>query len=146
MSKPSKSPRRGPTHPIKQRQDELRKRHFFVSLPLQCRLLILEDSCAEWGWPDTLGTIQGAKPWEHMSCVTFLMSCFSCLFFFEKEVKLVVGGLLSSWLTLSSLFMISSRITLIQIIQFWSFHTMLHRPCYSQQPLKPPRTGWEEVK
>ena len=45
--------------PIKQRRDELRKNHFFVSLPLQCRLLILVDSCAEWGWPDTLGTIQG---------------------------------------------------------------------------------------
>ena len=46
-------------HPIKQRQDELRKRNFSVSLPLRCRLLILVDSCAEWGWPDTLGTIQG---------------------------------------------------------------------------------------
>ena len=46
-------------HPIKQRRDELRKNKFFVSLPLQCRLLILVDSCAEWGWPDTLGTIQG---------------------------------------------------------------------------------------
>jgi hypothetical protein len=46
-------------HPIKQRQDELRKRNFFVSLPLWCRLLILVDSCAEWGWPYTLGIIQG---------------------------------------------------------------------------------------
>ena len=46
-------------HPIKQRRDDLRKRNFFVFLSLQCRLLILEDSCAEWGWPDTLGTIQG---------------------------------------------------------------------------------------
>ena len=49
-------------HPIKQRRDELRKRNFFVSLPLRCRLLILVDSCAEWGWPDTLGTIQGVGP------------------------------------------------------------------------------------
>ena len=47
-------------HPIKQRRDELRKINFFVSLPLRCRLLILEDSCAEWGWPDILRTIQGA--------------------------------------------------------------------------------------
>ena len=47
-------------HPIKQRRDELRKRYFFVSLPLCWRLLILVDSCAEWGWPDTLQTIQGA--------------------------------------------------------------------------------------
>ena len=47
--------------PIKQRRDELRKRNFFVSLPLWCRPLILEDSCAEWGWPDTLGTIQGER-------------------------------------------------------------------------------------
>ena len=47
-------------HPIKQRRDELRKNNFFVSLPLRCRLLISVDSCAEWGWPDTLGTIQGA--------------------------------------------------------------------------------------
>ena len=46
-------------NPIKQRRDELRKRNFFVSLPLQRRLLILVDSCAEWGWPDTLGNIQG---------------------------------------------------------------------------------------
>ena len=37
----------------------MRKRNFFVSLPLRCRLLILVDSCAEWGWPDTLETIQG---------------------------------------------------------------------------------------
>ena len=46
-------------HPIKQRRDELRERNFFVSLPLWWRLLILVDSCAEWGWPDTLGIIQG---------------------------------------------------------------------------------------
>ena len=52
-------------HPIKQRQNELRKNHFFVSLPLQCRLLILVDSCAEWGWPDTLGTIQGEELRRH---------------------------------------------------------------------------------
>ena len=45
---------------LKQRRNELRKRTFFVSLPLRCRLLILVDSYAEWGWPDTLGTIQGA--------------------------------------------------------------------------------------
>jgi len=37
----------------------MRKRNFFVSLPLRCRLLILVDSCAEWGWPYTLETIQG---------------------------------------------------------------------------------------
>ena len=37
-------------NPIKQRPDELRKKHFFVSLALWCRLLILVDSCAEWGW------------------------------------------------------------------------------------------------
>ena len=48
-------------HPLKQRRDELRKRNFFVSLPLWCRLLILLDSCAEWGWPDTLGTSQGGR-------------------------------------------------------------------------------------
>ena len=48
-------------HPIKQRRDELRKINFFVSLPLRCRLLISVDSCAEWGWPDTLGTIQGVE-------------------------------------------------------------------------------------
>ena len=47
-------------HPIKQRRDELGEKKFFVSLPLRCRLLITVDSCAEWGWPDTLGTIQGA--------------------------------------------------------------------------------------
>ena len=46
-------------NPIKQRRDDLRKNHFFVYLPFQCRLLILVDSCAEWGWPDTLGSIQG---------------------------------------------------------------------------------------
>ena len=46
-------------HPIKQRRDELRKNYFFVSLPLQCRLLISVGSCADWGWPDILGTIQG---------------------------------------------------------------------------------------
>ena len=44
-------------HPIKQRRDELRKINFFVSLPLWWRLLISVDSCAEWGWPDTLGTL-----------------------------------------------------------------------------------------
>ena len=59
MSRPAKSPERSCPIPIKQRQNELRKRNFFVSLPLRCRLLILVDSCAEWGWPDTLGTIQG---------------------------------------------------------------------------------------
>jgi hypothetical protein len=32
-----------------------------LSLPLWWRLLILVDSCAEWGWPDTLGTIQGER-------------------------------------------------------------------------------------
>ena len=48
-------------HPIKQRRDELRKRYFFVSLPLWWSLLILVDSCAEWGCPDTLGFIQGAS-------------------------------------------------------------------------------------
>ena len=47
------------SHPIKLRRDELRQRNFFVSLPLWCRLHILVDSCAEWGWPDTHGTIQG---------------------------------------------------------------------------------------
>ena len=47
-------------HPIKQRRDELRKTDFFVSLPLRCRLFISVDSCAELGWPDILGTIQGA--------------------------------------------------------------------------------------
>ena len=46
-------------HPIKQR-------NFFVSLPLRCRLLILVDSCAEWGWPDTLGTIQGGQCWTDL--------------------------------------------------------------------------------
>ena len=46
----------GAPHPIKQRRDELRKRNVFVSLPLWWRLLILVDSCAELGWPDTLGT------------------------------------------------------------------------------------------
>ena len=46
-------------HPNKQRQDEMKKRNFFFSLPLRCRLLILVDSCAEWGWPYTLETIQG---------------------------------------------------------------------------------------
>ena len=46
-------------HPIKQRRDELRKWNFFFSLPLRWRLLISVDSCAEWGWPDTLRTIQG---------------------------------------------------------------------------------------
>ena len=51
-------------HPIKQRRDELRKIYFFVSLPLRCRLLISVDSCAKWGWPDTLGTIQGATKVE----------------------------------------------------------------------------------
>ena len=61
-------------HPIKQRRDELRKKHFFVSLPLQCRLLILVDSCAEWGWPDTLGTIQGESSLEH---AWSLLSLFS---------------------------------------------------------------------
>ena len=50
--------REEPPHPIKQRRDELRKRYFFVSLSLWWRLLILVDSCAEWGWPDTLKTIQ----------------------------------------------------------------------------------------
>ena len=39
-------------HPLKQRRDELRKRNFFVSLPLWRRLLISADSSAEWGWPD----------------------------------------------------------------------------------------------
>ena len=48
-------------HPIKQSWDELRKRNFFVSLPLRCRLLILVDFCAEWGWPYTLGIIQGER-------------------------------------------------------------------------------------
>ena len=47
-------------HPFKQRRDELRKRHFFVSLPLWWGLLISVDSCAEWGCPDILWTIQGA--------------------------------------------------------------------------------------
>ena len=47
-------------HPIKQRRDELRKKIFFGSLPLWWRLLISVNSCAEWGWPDILGTIQGA--------------------------------------------------------------------------------------
>ena len=46
-------------HPFKQRRDELRERNFFVSLTLWWRLLISVDSCAEWGWPDTLGSIQG---------------------------------------------------------------------------------------
>ena len=46
-------------HPIKQGRDELRKKKFFVSLPLWWRLLISVDSCAEWGWPYILGTIQG---------------------------------------------------------------------------------------
>ena len=46
-------------HPIKLRRDELRKINFFVYLPLRCRLLISVDSCAEWGWQDILGTMQG---------------------------------------------------------------------------------------
>ena len=55
-------------NPIKQRQDELRKKNFFVSLPLWWRLLISVDSCAEWGWPDTLGTIQGVGKWKCLHC------------------------------------------------------------------------------
>ena len=55
-------PRRTPfckwPHPIKQRRDELRKIYFFVSQPLWWRLLILVDSCSEWGWPDTLPSLQ----------------------------------------------------------------------------------------
>ena len=47
-------------HPIKQRRDEQWKTNFFVSLPLWWSLLILVDSCAEWGWPNTLRIIQGA--------------------------------------------------------------------------------------
>ena len=35
-------------HPLKQRQDELRKGNFFVCMPLRWRLLIYVDSCAEW--------------------------------------------------------------------------------------------------
>ena len=65
-------------HPIKQRRDEQRKNYFFVSLPFQCRLLILVDSCAEWGWPDTLGTVQGViSP----LIISFFLSLFINFFF-----------------------------------------------------------------
>ena len=47
-----------PNH-FKYRQDELIKENFSVYLPLRWMLLISVDSCAEWGWPDTLGTIPG---------------------------------------------------------------------------------------
>ena len=46
--------------PLKQRQDEQVKENLFVSLPYWWRLLISEDSWAEYGWQDTLGTIQGS--------------------------------------------------------------------------------------
>ena len=72
---------------FKQRRDELRERNFFVSLTLWWRLLISVDSCAEWGWPDTLGTIQGAqsqmsdcfpKTWKYfIFTISILIFCCS---------------------------------------------------------------------
>ena len=65
-------------HPNSQRQNELRRRNFFASLPLWWRLLISVDPWAEWGWPDTLGTIQGGQ-----FCSRILQSCLF-LFHFKK--------------------------------------------------------------
>ena len=68
--------REEPPHPLKQRRDELRKGNFFVSLPLWWRLLISVDSCAEWGWPETPGTIQGGGYSERMDGVSTGSVCY----------------------------------------------------------------------